>query len=220
MIALLGFDPETFLSEIVLNQSLPRGFVINGDRAFFDQAFEAFPSQGIAISRPIVEFVHAVRAGQIRKLDTDRLMLMLLGVAAEAFEPGIVLAHFLCPHLHHFFRYGVVATQRGEIGYRLVDGRGIEIALARDSRIATFLAFWGFFQNDDLGAQLVGVTAVATHAAPNPTTTKSASISQVSGCEDWYAMTYSCSCYLVIFGIDWVCMSRYCKTYRAFAQLV
>ncbi len=33
-------------------------------------------------------------------------------------------------------------------------------------------------------------------------------------------MTYSCSCYLVIFGIDWVCMSRYCKTYRAFAQLV
>jgi hypothetical protein len=40
-------------------------------------------------------------------------MLMLLWIATEAFEPCIVLAHFLRPHRHYGLRHGVGSTQGG-----------------------------------------------------------------------------------------------------------
>jgi hypothetical protein len=49
----------------------------------------------------MVELVHTIRSGEFRKLDANGLMLMLLRVASDTLDPGIVLAHFLCPHLYH-----------------------------------------------------------------------------------------------------------------------
>ena len=102
-----------------------------------------------------MEFVHAVRAGQIGEFDPDRRMLMLLRVAADAFEPGIVPAHLVRPYRHHRLGHGVGAAQRGEIGGGLFGRRCIQISLARDARVAAFLTFGRLFQDDDLGAQIV-----------------------------------------------------------------
>ena len=63
-----------------------------------------------------MEFVHAVRTGQIGELDADRRVLMLLRIAAEAAKPGVVPAHLLGPHLHHRLGHGVGSAKGGEIG--------------------------------------------------------------------------------------------------------
>jgi hypothetical protein len=102
-----------------------------------------------------VELVHAVRARKVGEFDADRLMLMLLRIAAEAREPPIVLAHLLRPDLHHGLRYGVRPAQGGEIGDRLVHRRRVQVALAGNARVAAFLALRRLFQQDDLRAKLV-----------------------------------------------------------------
>jgi len=102
-----------------------------------------------------VEFMHTVRTGQIREFDADRRMLMLLRIAAERRQPGIVPAHLLRPHLHHGLRHRVVSAERREIGGCLVGGRCVQVALARDPRVAAFLTFGRLFQDDDLGAEIV-----------------------------------------------------------------
>ena len=177
----LRADAENFLADVVLDQLPARRLVQNGDGALLDQTLEQFPGVGIAIGRSIVEFVHAVRAGQVGKLDADRRMLVLLRIAAEACEPGIVLAHLLRPHLRHRFRHGEGAAQRGQIGDGLVDRGCIQISLASDARIAAFLAFRRLLQNDDLGPEIVRGDRGGHPAAPKPTTTTSASTSQESG---------------------------------------
>ena len=102
-----------------------------------------------------MEFVHAVRAGQVGEFDPDRRMLVLLRVAAEACEPVVVAAHLLGPHPHHRLRHGVGAAQRGQIGGGLVGVGGVQIALPGDPRVAAFLALGRLFQDDDLGAEIV-----------------------------------------------------------------
>ena len=153
---LFGTHPKYFFREIVLDQGTPRGFVENGDGALFDQTFEPLPGVGIAIRRPVMEFVHAVCTGQVRELDSDRLMLVFLGIATDAFEPGVVLAHLFRPHLHHGLRHRVVAAQGVEISGGFVDGRGVEIALSGHAGVAAFLPFRRFFQHDDFSSQIVG----------------------------------------------------------------
>jgi hypothetical protein len=83
-------------------------------------------------------------------------MLVFLRIAAEAFEPCIVLAHLLGPHSHHGLRHGVGPAQSGEIGDGFFDRRRVQISLAGDSRVAAFLTFGGLFQDNDLGPQIVG----------------------------------------------------------------
>ncbi len=68
-----------------------------------------------------MKLVHAVRAGQIGKLDADRRMLVLLRIAAQTLEPGIVLAHLLRPHPHHSIRHREGPAQGGQIGDGFVD---------------------------------------------------------------------------------------------------
>jgi hypothetical protein len=99
-VASLGSHAEDFLGDGVLDQGPRRRLVQNGDRALFDQALEQLPGIGIAVGGSVVEFVYTVRAGQIGEFDADWWVLMLLWVAAEAFEPCIVLAHLFGPHLH------------------------------------------------------------------------------------------------------------------------
>ncbi len=115
-----------------------------------------------------MEFVHAVRARQIREFDADRRMLVLLRVAAEAFEPGIVPAHLLRPNLHHRLRHGVGAAKRGQIGGGVFGRRGIQIALAGDPRVAAVLAFGRLFEDDDLGAEIVGGDRRGDARRPEP----------------------------------------------------
>ena len=168
-----------------------RRFVQNGDRALLDQALEQFPGVGIAIGGSIVEFVHAVRAGQIRKFDTDRRMLMLLWIAAEACEPCIVLAHLLGPHPHHGLRHGVGSAQSGEIGDGLVDRRCVQIALAGDARVAAFLTFGRLLQDDDLGAQIVGGDRSGHARGPETDDNDIGFDVPLCGIEGWCSVTYS-----------------------------
>src|SRR5438046_657940 len=119
----LSPDPEDFPGAAVLDQLFPRRFVEDGDRAFLDEALEQLPGVGIAVGRAVVEFMDAVRAGQIGEFDADRRMLMLLRVAAEAFEPLVVAAHLLGPNPHHGLRHGVGSAQRGQIGGGLFSRR-------------------------------------------------------------------------------------------------
>jgi hypothetical protein len=69
----------------------------------------------------MVEFVYTVRSGELGKLDANGLMLMLLRVASDALDPGIVLAHFLCPHLYHGVWHAVGPAQRVQIGDGFLD---------------------------------------------------------------------------------------------------
>ena len=69
-----------------------------------------------------MELVDTVRAGQVRKLDADRRMLMLLRVTAEFAQPVVVLAHLLGPDFHHRFGNGERAAQRGQVGDSRFDG--------------------------------------------------------------------------------------------------
>ena len=108
-----GSHSENFLGDVVLDQFSPRRLIQDGDRALPDQALEQFPGVGIAVGRPIVELMHAVGARQVREFDSDRRMLMLLRIAAEAFEPCVVSAHLLRPHPHHGLRHRVGSAQGG-----------------------------------------------------------------------------------------------------------
>src|SRR5215472_9974353 len=94
---------ENFLGGAVLDQLPRRSLVEDLDRPLLHQPLEEFPSVGIAVSRAVMEFVDAVRAGQVREFDADRLMLMLLRVTAEPRKPVVVAAHFLGPNFHHWF---------------------------------------------------------------------------------------------------------------------
>ena len=63
---------------------------------------------------------------------------------------------------------GVGAAQRGQIGGGLFGRRRIQIPLARDPGVAAFLAFGRFFQDDDLGSQLVGGDRSGHARRPEP----------------------------------------------------
>jgi hypothetical protein len=48
-----------------------------------------------------------------------------------------------------------VAAECGQVGHGLVDGRCVEIALPRHTRVAAFLTLRCFLQDQDLGAEFV-----------------------------------------------------------------
>ena len=102
-----------------------------------------------------MELVRAVRARQLGEFDADGLMLVLLGIAADARDPLVVAAHFLGPRAHHRLRNGVGSAQRVEIGDRLVDVVDLEVALARDACVAAIFALGCLLQQEDLRAEIV-----------------------------------------------------------------
>ena len=116
----LGTHAKDLLGIVALDQFAGRCFIQNGDRALLDQTLEPLPGVGITIGRPVVELVHAVRPRKVGEFDADRLMLMLLGIGAEACKPRVVLAHFFRPYLHHGCRDCVGPAQGSEIGNGLV----------------------------------------------------------------------------------------------------
>ena len=87
--AALGAHAEDFLGDVVLDQFCGRRFVEDGDRALLDQALEQFPGVGIAVGRAVWNLCTQSDAGQIGEFDADRRMLVLLRIAAEAFEPSL-----------------------------------------------------------------------------------------------------------------------------------
>src|SRR5271165_4708247 len=102
-------------------------------------------------------------------------MLMLLRIAAKARQPVIVAAHLLGPHLDHRLRHGVGPAQRPQICRSFFRRRCIEIALPRHAGIPAMLAFPRLFEDQDIGAEIVGGERSGNPAAPNPATTTSAS---------------------------------------------
>ena len=109
-------DAEDFSGHTVLDEFLTRGLIENLDVSVPDSTSQHVPGVRIPNDRPMVELVDTVRARKFGELDADGLMLMLLRVTTDALDPGIVLAHFLRPHLHHSVRDTVGPTQGLEIG--------------------------------------------------------------------------------------------------------
>ena len=148
-------DTDDFASLAVLYQLFAWGFVEDADRTLFNQAFKPLPGKRIAIGRSVMKLVHAIGTWQFRKLDTDRLVLVLLRVGANAGKPVIVLAHLLRPGPDHDLWHLVRAAKRGQIGLSVLWIGGVKIALAGDPRVASLLAFRRLFQYQDIGAKFV-----------------------------------------------------------------
>ncbi len=64
----------------------------------------------------VLEWTQSDPGNSENSIPTGWLMLILLWVTAEAFEPGVVVAHLLRPDPDHGFRHGVGTTQGGQVG--------------------------------------------------------------------------------------------------------
>ena len=103
-----------------------------------------------------MKFVRAIGAGQFGKFNAFRLVLMLLRITADAFGPVVVAANFRSPGTRQGVRHGEGAAQRVEIGDGFIRVVNLQIALARDARIAAFFAFRCFFQHQHFRAHVAG----------------------------------------------------------------
>src|SRR5207249_4779377 len=110
-----GSDAEDIFRHPVLDEFLTGGGVQNLNLSFPDSPRQHLPGMRIPYDRPMVELVHTVRPRELGKLNANRLMLVLLRVATNALDPGVVLAHFLCPHPYHGVWHAVGPTQRMQI---------------------------------------------------------------------------------------------------------
>src|SRR5262249_38669537 len=103
-------DAEDFLRRPMLDEFLPRGGIQNLNLSFPNRPRQHAPGVRKPHDRSMVELVHTVRSRELGKLNANGLMLMLLRVATDPLDPGIVLAHFLGPHLYHGVWHAVRPT--------------------------------------------------------------------------------------------------------------
>src|SRR5262249_48759618 len=103
-------NAEDVFRRPVLDEFLPRGGIQNLNLSFPDRPRQHLPGVRKPYDRSMVELVHTVRSGELGKLDANGLMLMLLRVATNALDPGIVLAYFLSPHPYHRVWHAVRPT--------------------------------------------------------------------------------------------------------------